>query len=826
MKRLRDNLLIFPSSVEGGATFIQDQESLALHKLTKQDQSLLEAIRSGGTPDEMLEIANHRSAIPVTSQALETFLGRLDRLGLLVDAPDAARPVGEGANEQQDSAPQPEMPTPGGAGLAATPPARIRIARDASEEKPAEQSAPGQVPPAAPAASAQGAAAAQSMPPDFQNHWSLFRPQPLFDVLLGVFRPLRHLVVLLPIAFAFGLAAFVTSWPLLSSDLRQISLQTNLLEHLLFTLFTTSLVTQLSRGVVARRFGLHTPSFGISMILGVLPRFNTRILISDDAGRSARLWVSATPVLVRLALFPIGLVLWLTTRGEGSVLPLFGLALALAAMMSLLFIANPLMNNAGYQWLSVYTNNPGLRERAFRALRYSIWKPPEVVSRYTKDSYQLRFYALASVLFMVGLVTFVTLTLAAWLELHYQGLGVVVAVGVSIYVFLHLRRRLVTRTAKRKRRLRNGAEPTPPAGSQARPGPGGDVRAGTAARPPFTQRLGRWIRRGLLLVLLALALTPYRLETGGPARIAPATAQAIYAQYPGVVEEVFFDGGEWVKAGSLLAQMSDIKQRRDLDVARAQLKKTEAQIAVLRSTPTEAEVKLAEQTLETARIRLKFSEESYQRISKLHRQKAVSTISFDDAREALETARQTVREKQAALTAIRQQINPNEIEAMVAEQKRLEREIDYYREILQRTRLVMPFDGRIVTMDLKNLQNKYLDEGDLFAEVQNDREVKVEIDVPEADMDLVNLGDRIRIKLMAEPGRPLVCTIASIHPRSTETDYGEVVTVVGELDNRSGRLLIGMTGQAKIDGRKMLAIRAFTRSLIRFFQIEVWSWLP
>jgi len=53
-----------------------------------------------------------------------------------------------------------------------------------------------------------------------------------------------------------------------------------------------------------------------------------------------------------------------------------------------------------------------------------------------------------------------------------------------------------------------------------------------------------------------------------------------------------------------------------------------------------------------------------------------------------------------------------------------------------------------------------------------------------------------------------------------------MVRVTSELENRNGTLKSGLTGYAKIEGEEMPAALAFTRVVVRFFQIEFWSWLP
>ena len=53
-----------------------------------------------------------------------------------------------------------------------------------------------------------------------------------------------------------------------------------------------------------------------------------------------------------------------------------------------------------------------------------------------------------------------------------------------------------------------------------------------------------------------------------------------------------------------------------------------------------------------------------------------------------------------------------------------------------------------------------------------------------------------------------------------------MVKVIAVIDNPKGELKTGMTGYAKIGGTTMPVWKAFSLALLRFFDIQVWSWIP
>jgi putative peptide zinc metalloprotease protein len=65
-----------------------------------------------------------------------------------------------------------------------------------------------------------------------------------------------------------------------------------------------------------------------------------------------------------------------------------------------------------------------------------------------------------------------------------------------------------------------------------------------------------------------------------------------------------------------------------------------------------------------------------------------------------------------------------------------------------------------------------------------------------------------------------------IEQNETLRKEGKVVRVISELDNADDLLRTDMTGYAKIESQWRPVGVAFTRWLIRFLFVEVWSWIP
>ncbi len=103
---------------------------------------------------------------------------------------------------------------------------------------------------------------------------------------------------------------------------------------------------------------------------------------------------------------------------------------------------------------------------------------------------------------------------------------------------------------------------------------------------------------------------------------------------------------------------------------------------------------------------------------------------------------------------------------------------------------------------------------------------RAEIDVPESDIGQVQIGDTVRLKAWAYSDFELPGAVVAIAPIAEEREYGLVVRVMTNISNEDGLLKPKMTGYGKIHGSSMPVWEAYSRMIMRFFRIEIWSWIP
>ncbi|HXI04546.1 MAG TPA: HlyD family efflux transporter periplasmic adaptor subunit [Candidatus Saccharimonadales bacterium] len=304
--------------------------------------------------------------------------------------------------------------------------------------------------------------------------------------------------------------------------------------------------------------------------------------------------------------------------------------------------------------------------------------------------------------------------------------------------------------------------------------PAGNVASGMDSFQTLSQaahRLGGrlnwkfWSLVGVTLLLFA----PYPYETGGPFTILPARQAEVHCEIDGgPLAKVFVQEGDFVKEGQPIGQIDQREYKKNLEVTQASLDETTARLDYLR--------------------------------------------------------------KQLAMLE-----NPPDIETIIAleaDERRLKTLLTDYTEELRLTTLLSPMDGRVVTPDIEQSIGRYLRKGDLFATVEQADPVRVEIRVPEADAPQVEMGARVKVVSWDFPNETRygkverIAPIASANPTVLDITPDNSVRVIAALPNPDLRLKSRTTGFAKIKTDWIPVWFVLGRLILRWFEVQVWYWIP
>lgn len=676
----------------------------------------------------------------------------------------------------------------------------------------------------APAAAPKPDAADADLPPGIQDAigldervtermLELFDPRPLLTLLAPVVAPLRHLIYALPVLLLVTLLLVGRYSHLLVEDLHGLHAQLSLFARIVFVLFTVNLIATINTAFVAHAYRMAVERIGITLYVGFIPRFVTRMSGVERLSRRERMWLHGANLVLRLLLFCLGVLLWYGTRDSQGVLQELALMTVLTVGASLLLEAgNPLAKGSAYFLLSAYLNEPHLRGKAYKALKNKL----KAGVYQSADSTVLALYALATMSYLVFIILFLSFGLMQWLLGHLDlGGSALVVVGAFAgyllyrnYVGLKKFGDTYERTMQFDRWRRRTL-----------------IAEGQVEGELVTQRPSYW-KRALLVCLPLLLLIPYPYQPSGPFTLFPVAKQVLSTDTPGIIEAVFFDGGESVRQGTVLAKLAHADYSAQVKVLDAQIEEQKAVIADLKARPKPEEVKLAQQVLEVARTREAFSRDKVPRLDKLFQAGAVTFEELDSARKDHNTDVMQVAEKQAALDLVKVGATPDQIAAAEAKLAGLKEERQAFVDKISRTAIRMPFDGNILTLHLKDRVNSFLDKGQPFASVENTGSVTAEIEIVESDLQYLSLGAAVRVRPAAFFNREFAGKVTMIDRNVTTKSFGNVVKVIATIDNEDGLLKTGMTGQAKIDGVTIPVWQAFSQAVVRFVRVQMWSWIP
>lgn len=147
-------------------------------------------------------------------------------------------------------------------------------------------------------------------------------------------------------------------------------------------------------------------------------------------------------------------------------------------------------------------------------------------------------------------------------------------------------------------------------------------------------------------------------------------------------------------------------------------------------------------------------------------------------------------------------------------------------EQLKRTTVTAPFDGMIVSGDLSRSMGAPVARGDVLFEIAPLDDYRVELEVDEADITAVVVGQTGHLALTALPGERLAFTVEQITSVAETSDGRNVFKVDGRLDESAPLLRPGMRGVGKIVAGEHRLIWVWTHRVIDRAKLWLWSRAP
>lgn len=161
---------------------------------------------------------------------------------------------------------------------------------------------------------------------------------------------------------------------------------------------------------------------------------------------------------------------------------------------------------------------------------------------------------------------------------------------------------------------------------------------------------------------------------------------------------------------------------------------------------------------------------------------------------------------------------------MLAQVQQAQAQMDLLAEQLARARITAPFDGLIVSGDLKQDLGSAVQRGQVLFEVAPLRAYRAILEVDDADIDALRAGQRGQLALAALPGQRFPFTVRLITPVTQAKEGRSVFRVEASLDGDTSGLRPGMEGIGKVEAGQRNLFWIWTHRLVDHLRLVFWSW--
>ena len=342
-----------------------------------------------------------------------------------------------------------------------------------------------------------------------------------------------------------------------------------------------------------------------------------------------------------------------------------------------------------------------------------------------------------------------------------------------------------------------------------------------APAPPWHVRYRAWRAPALLLAgLVCISLIPYPLYVTEECVVSPQHRVEVRAQVDGIINEILVDEAARVKAGDVIARLDDREVHAALKQAQAKVQRLNARLTKVKKGHRREEIASARAAVGAATHDVKYASVEYRRRQNLLKQGVGSAESRDKARRDLEVKRSQLRRAQAELKLLTAGYREEEIRIAEADLKGAEVEAAFHAGRLERLTIKAPIDGVVSTPKFKERLHEKVAAGDPICKIAETGRVKVEILVPEQEIDEIQVGQSTVVKVRSLPLHPFKGKVTFIAPAVEVRKDRRVVRVVTEIDNSEGLLQEGATGYGEIYVERSTLLKLALRRAVRWVRVR------
>jgi len=263
----------------------------------------------------------------------------------------------------------------------------------------------------------------------------------------------------------------------------------------------------------------------------------------------------------------------------------------------------------------------------------------------------------------------------------------------------------------------------------------------------------------------------------------------VSSELGGRIEKIYFERGDRVKEGSLLAEIGATSARLQVKEASASVAAARSALDKLERGSRPQEIQIARSSVSAAEAALFEAEKNFERVKKLFDIQAVSNSSYDAAERELATAKATMESAKQQLILALEGPRIEDIKAGQAALAQAEAALAMARDRLDKSMIKAPCDGIVAFREVE--EGEVIPPGTAITEVVEMGQMKIKIAVSEKDLHTLKQQERFPFAVDAIPREEFSCRVCFLSPTADVSNRAFPVELL--VDDPDPRMADGMT---------------------------------
>jgi multidrug efflux pump subunit AcrA (membrane-fusion protein) len=272
--------------------------------------------------------------------------------------------------------------------------------------------------------------------------------------------------------------------------------------------------------------------------------------------------------------------------------------------------------------------------------------------------------------------------------------------------------------------------------------------------------------------------------------------------------------GQKVDSAQVVAELTSPSYHSNLLQVKENIRKAVENYNLLQKGARKESIQQAQDKVAQIQSQLSFADKELKRYSELFDKKLISSYVWDSVQTDHDILTNQLRIAQNDLKIMKNGSRPEELSMADTEIKRWQERLEFLESQVSDSQIRSPIRGTVTSISY---------DGNILS-ISNIDTVRVMIQVSEKDLDVLGLGQKVKLKVQSYPFLSFWGKVTRISQMADVGGPKKIFPVTCKIENPKHMLKPGMTGYAKVFCGKRSLFTLLTRRIVRYFRVEVWSW--